>query len=106
MPDAECSSTEQNMTRCTHRKYFDYTAKSNKDFAYKVIAGFKEQTNKSSEENWRKALLRRHKKHLTFFRLFYHRFEREGLVSQQLMVNNPFHTDFTENISEGCYSVQ
>lgn len=36
----------------------------------------------------------------------YCRFEREGLVSQQLMVSNPFHTDFTENISEECYSVQ
>lgn len=36
----------------------------------------------------------------------YHRFEREGLISQQLMVSNPFHTDFTENISEGRYLVQ
>lgn len=54
MSVAKCSSTEQNLTRCTDRKYFDYTAKSNKDqhrFAYKVVAGFKEQTNKSPEEN-------------------------------------------------------
>lgn len=54
MSVAKCSSTERNLTRCTDRKYFDYTAKSNKDqhrFAYKVVAGFKEQTNKSPEEN-------------------------------------------------------
>lgn len=43
---AKYSRTEQNITRCTDRKYFDYTAESNKDqyhFAYKVIVGFKEQ---------------------------------------------------------------
>lgn len=54
---AKCSCTEQNITRCTDRKYFDYTAKSNQDqyhFAYKVIAGFKEQT---------KALKRNTEKH-------------------------------------------
>jgi len=57
MSIVKCSSTEQNITRCTDRKHFDYTAKSNKDryhFAYKVIAGFKEQT---------KALKRTREKH-------------------------------------------
>lgn len=83
---AKHSRTEQNITRCTDRKYFDYTAESNKDqyhFAYKVIVGFKEQI---------KALKRTTEKHFCeevksiwqFSDYLYHSFKRQGPVSHQL----------------------